>query len=94
MHSLITSYRSNLVGLISGGLDQPTITLIIGIVIAIITAAGIIIRLEFRVGHLEKHPIIEAVNEVNKEDAIEFYRNMRRSSDLRRSNKKNGSTDT
>ncbi|MGH9953652.1 MAG: hypothetical protein ACRD5J_18710 [Nitrososphaeraceae archaeon] len=76
-YTLIKSYRTDLVGITSGGLDVATIGLLVTIVVAIITAACIIIKLHFRVKYLEKHPIIEAVDEVNKEDAIEFYRSMR-----------------
>jgi hypothetical protein len=71
------SASHKLTGIATGGLDEPTITLIIAIVTAIITAAFFIIRLEFRVKYLEKHPFITGIDSVHKQDVIDFYREVR-----------------
>ena len=71
-------HKYKLTGIVSGGLDEPRITLIIGIVVAILTAGFFIIRLEGRVRHLEEHPFLEGIKEVHKQDAIDFYRKVRK----------------
>lgn len=71
------SASHKLTGIATGGLDEPTITLIIAIMMAIIGAAFFIIRLEFRVKYLEKYPFFAGIDSVHKQDAIDFYRKVR-----------------
>jgi hypothetical protein len=71
LHKVDNYSHNKLTGLASGGLDEPTITLIITIVIAIITAAVFIIRLEFRVKDLENNSFLAAFKEVQRRQAVD-----------------------
>ena len=60
-----------------GGSDIPTLSFLVPIIGAILTAAFFIIRLEVRVKHLEDHPFIAGLKDLNKQDAISLYQKMR-----------------
>jgi hypothetical protein len=52
------------------------------LIIAILSAISVpiivyFVKIEFRIRHLEKHPFLEGINDVNKQDAIDVYRRMR-----------------
>jgi hypothetical protein len=66
-----------LTGIATGGLDVPTISLMVTIIGAILTAGFFIIRLEVRVKHLEEHPFIAGLKDLNKQDAIDLYHKTR-----------------
>ena len=51
------------------------------------------VRLEFRVRHLERHPFLEGISEVNKQDAIDVYKRIRGMKESKGDETKNGSTD-
>lgn len=73
----INQLYNRLTGIVTGGLDESTISLIITIVVSIMAAAFFIIRLEIRVKQLENHPFIAGLKDLNKQDAIDVYRKMR-----------------
>ena len=52
------------------------------LIITVLTVVSIpiivyFVKLELRVRHLEKHPFLEGINDVNKQDAIDVYKKIR-----------------
>jgi hypothetical protein len=65
----------------------------INAVLALISIPLVIyfVKLEFRIRELEKHPFLDGIKDVNKEDAIKVYKKVRSMSDLNGGGSKNDS---